>query len=270
MKGWTLDDVPWQRFAPEKVDPGLLAAVKAAALVEHNGRDYETYLHHVFADDPEFRAAVSTWAQEEVRHGRALAAWAKRADPDFDFEARFRRFRDGYRLPLDATSSVRGSRSGELIARCVVEAGTSSFYTALSTASDEPVLKEICRLIAADEFRHYKLFYDTLGRYLKSERIGRARRLWVAVGRVLESEDDELSFAYYCGNDLAGPYRRKDCARAYERRVGRVYRPGHLARGVAMVLKAGGVRPQGWVGRNLSRLAWYAFRWRSATPAAAG
>ena len=29
MKGWSLDDIPWQRFDPEKVDPDLLAAVKA-------------------------------------------------------------------------------------------------------------------------------------------------------------------------------------------------------------------------------------------------
>ena len=42
--------------------------------------------------------------------------------------------RDGYKLPLDAASSVRGSRTGELIARCMVETGTSSYYTALGEA----------------------------------------------------------------------------------------------------------------------------------------
>ncbi|MEQ8266944.1 MAG: hypothetical protein RH982_07095 [Parvibaculum sp.] len=34
-------------------------------------------------------------------------------------------------IPLDAVQSVRGSRGGELIARCVVESGTSSCYTAI-------------------------------------------------------------------------------------------------------------------------------------------
>jgi rubrerythrin len=262
MKGWTLDDIPWQRFAPSKVEADLLASLKAAALVEHNSRDYETYLHNVFADDPAFLAAVSEWADEEVRHGEALARWAELADPGFDFEACFRRFHDGYRLPLAATRSVRGSRAGELIARCVVESGTSSFYSAIKAAVEAPVLKEFCPLIAADEFRHYKLFYLTLNRYLRARRLSRWRRVWVAFVRMLEIEDDELAFAYHCANDMDGPYRRRACSRAYARRAYPVYRFRHLDRGVAMALKAAGVKPQGWLGKRLSALAWRFVRWR--------
>ena len=59
-------------------------------------------------------------------------------------------------------SSIRGSKRGEMIARCVVESGTSSYYSAIRDATDEPVLKEIAGRIAADEYRHYKLFYETL------------------------------------------------------------------------------------------------------------
>lgn len=264
MKGWTLDDIPWQRFDPARVEPALLAAVKAASLVESNGRDYESYLHKVFPSDADFGAAASAWANEEVRHGEALGRWAEMADPAFDYHGALQRFRDGYALPTDVEKSVRGTRSGELIARCVVEAGTSSFYSALSAAADEPVLKEICRLIAADEFRHYKLFYDTLGTYLQQERIGRLRRLWVAMGRIFESEDDELAFAYFCANDVPAPYRRRDCSRAYASRVYAIYREGHLDRAVAMVLKAAGVRPRGAVGRTLSQMAWSFVRWRGA------
>jgi len=269
MKGWSLDDIPWQRFDPDKVDPDLLAAVKAAALVESNGRDYEAYLHKVFPADLAFGAAASAWAVEEVRHGEALGRWASLADPSFDYQASLARFRDGYQLPVDVEKSVRGTRSGELIARCVVEAGTSSFYSALSAAAEEPVLKEVCRLIAADEFRHYKLFYDTLGVYLDNEKIGRWRRIRVALGRIFESEDDELAFAYFCGNDLPAPYRRRHCSQAYARRVYSIYREGHLARAVAMVLKAAGIRPRGRLGRALGRVAWGFVRWRGARLAAA-
>ena len=38
--GWTLDDIPWSRFDASRVDPTLLAAVKAASLVEYNAPDY--------------------------------------------------------------------------------------------------------------------------------------------------------------------------------------------------------------------------------------
>ena len=105
--------------------------IKAASLVEHNGLDYATYLCNVFHDDPTFQDTARQWAREEVQHGEALARWAELADPCWRFKDSFKRFTDGYRLPLDATQSVRGSRTGELIARCIVETGTSSYYSAL-------------------------------------------------------------------------------------------------------------------------------------------
>ena len=71
-----------------------------------------------------------------------------------------------------------------MVARCVVEIGTSSYYTALRDAAAEPVLREICRHIAADELRHYRLFYKNLDRYLALDGIGRLGRLRVALGRV--------------------------------------------------------------------------------------
>jgi len=203
MKHWRIEDVAWGQFDPAKVDPAVVPLVKAAAMVERNGTDYAIYLNRVFHDDPDFREAADNWAAEEVQHGNALGRWAMLADPAWDYPAAFERYKAGFSLPLDAEKSVRGSRTGELIARCMVETGTSSYYTALADATAEPVLGQICRHIAADEFRHFKLFYDHMRRYLGRERIGLARRLAIAAGRIRESEDDELAFAYYCGNEPA-------------------------------------------------------------------
>jgi len=253
---WTLEDIPWDQFDPRKVDPEILKLVKAASLVEYNGGDYATYLCNVFNDDSEFQEAAQVWASEEVRHGQALGRWAEMADDGFDHQRSFQRFLDGFRLPLEATSSVRGSRSGELVARCMVEIGTSSYYTALAEATDEPVLKAICSKIAGDEFRHYKLFYYHLNRYLEREGIGRLRRALVALGRIRESEDDELAYAYYAANGQEEPYDRKRCAEAYLQRTCIYYRPPHLRRMVAMSFKAAGLSPRGrlaeWVWRFLS------------------
>src|SRR5581483_3064368 len=196
MRHWTLDDIPWDRFDPAKVDPELLRAVKAAAMVEGNGGDYGTYLCKVFDDDPEFQDVARGWAHEEIQHGTALGRWAMLADPAFSYEASFKRFTDGYKIPLDVEKSVRGSKAGELVARCIVETGTSTYYTALMHATEEPVLKEICRNIAADEFRHYKLFYKHMRRYLDREGLGLWGRLAVVLKRLGESEDDELAYAY--------------------------------------------------------------------------
>ncbi|HKU95185.1 MAG TPA: ferritin-like domain-containing protein, partial [Vineibacter sp.] len=203
MKNWTLDDIAWDAFDRSKVDPELLKLVKAAALVEHNGYDYATYLKNVFGDDTEFTMAIDGWAREEVQHGEALGRWAMMADPTFDFDAAFKKFTNGYKLPLDATTSVRGTRAGELMARCIVETGTSSYYSALRDAAGEPVLKQICAYIAADELRHYKLFYTHMRRWLEREHLGRWGRLRIGLARIHESEDDELAYAYFAANAAA-------------------------------------------------------------------
>ncbi len=267
---WTLDDIPWERFDASRVDPEILSVVKAASMVEANGGDYATYLCRVFHDDPEFQKTAHEWAAEEVQHGMALARWAHLADPGFDFDESFRRFNEGFKVPLDVEKSVRGSRSGELVARCIVETGTSSYYAALMEATAEPVLKEICRNIAADELRHYKLFYDTMRVYLKRERIGPVRRLLTALGRIRESEDDELAYAYYAANHPAGAYDRQRYSNAYARRAFSFYRPHHVQRGIAMALKASGLKPNGRLSRTLTALACRFIQHRHARLARAG
>lgn len=258
MKHWTLEQIPWTRFDPARVDPEIVKLVKAAAMVEFNGGDYATYLKRVFADDPEFQAVATAWAQEEVQHGRALARWAKLADPGFDFESAFKRFTAGYSIDVDVEQSIRGSRCGELVARCIVETGTSSYYTALNEATDEPVLKQICRNIAADELRHYKLFYSYLQRYLEREGLNGWRRLKVTLSRIGESEDDELAYAYFAANHPGETYDHKRFTRAYARRAYAVYRRHHIQRGIAMVLKATGIAPNGRLNRGLTALAcWF-------------
>jgi len=263
MGSWTLDDIPWDKFDRAKVDPGILRVVKAASLVEQNGADYAHYLCAVFHDDPSFQDVARRWGGEEIQHGQALGRWAMLADPEFDHAAASARFSAGFRVDLETSSSVRGSRAGELVARCIVETGTSSYYTALAEASVEPVLTAICRRIAADELRHYKLFYTDLKRYLDVEPMAVWRRLKVAAGRVLESGDDELAYAYHTANENGLPYDRRRCATTYARLASRYYRWHHVERGVAMAFKAIGLKPHGTLNLWAARLAWWSMRRRA-------
>lgn len=257
MKHWRLKDVAWQDFDPARVDPGIVPLVKAAAMVEKNGTDYAVYLNRVFHDDPDFQRAADNWAVEEVQHGDALGRWSELADPGWNFDAAFARYRAGYKLPLDAEASVRGSRTGELIARCMVETGTSSYYTALGEATEEPVLKQVCKLIAADEYRHFKLFYDHMKRYLARERIGLVQRLRIAAGRITESEDDELAYAYHCGNEPESvAYQHERCIAGYMDQAMGYYRYRHIERGMGMILKSVGLPPRGRLSDAGARLAW--------------
>ncbi|MDX1483300.1 MAG: ferritin-like domain-containing protein [Alphaproteobacteria bacterium] len=256
MAHWTPDDIPWDQFDPARVDADVLKLVKAAAMVEKNAADYAAYLGNVFPDDEVFRKAARRWAEEEVQHGDVLGRWAEMADPEFDFAQRFETFKKGFRIPIESTSSVRGSRAGELVARCIVEVGTSSYYSALRDAVDEPVLKAICDRIAGDEFRHYKLFHSHLRRYQRDEHASRWSRVKVVLQRTLEAEDDELSYAYYAANNTGEPYRREPNAAAYLGRASAVYRPDIVRRGVAMAMAAAGLKEDGWLSRVLSAFAW--------------
>jgi rubrerythrin len=263
MKHWHIDEVAWQRFDPSRLDPEVVPLVKAAAMVERNAADYVTYLTRVFHDDPDFRAAAEHWGVEETQHGDALGRWGELADPSWNFLDAFARYRAGYRIQLDADASIRGSRSGELIARCMVETGTSSYYTALGDSTDEPVLKEICRLIAADEYRHFKLFYDHLKRYLARENLSFARRLRVALGRIGESEDDELAYAFHCGNEDASlPYDHDRCIAGYMGRAMGFYRFRHIERGMGMIFKTIGLEPRGRMADIAAKGAWRLLQWR--------
>lgn len=264
MATWSIEDIPWDRFDPSMVDPEVLKLVKAASVVEHNGRDYARYLAEVFHDDPEFQAVARQWAEEEVQHGKVLARWAKLADPDFNFDRAFATFTRNIRLPNDIDGSVRGSRVGELIARCMVEVGTSSYYSALMAGTREPALKEICRRIAADEFRHYKMFYDNMKRYQVRDDIGFWRRLRIAFARVTETGDDELAFAYYVTNHPDDPrYDRVRYRAAYMLRAYPFYRLGDLQLGFSMILKAVGVRVSGWVLNRAARVTHVVLRIRA-------
>lgn len=255
---WTLDSINWSAFDATKVDPELAKVVRAAALVEFGGSHYADYLSHIFADDAEFCAVIQQWAVEEVQHGAALGRWANMADPNYDLDARYARFRKGYSLNVGATESARGSRAGELVARCMVETGTSSYYTAMSAKADEPVLKEICRHIAADELRHYKTFYTHLQTYLQREPLSKLGRLKIAIGRIAESEDDELAYAYFAANtDETAVYDREPYSRAYMRRAFSFYRQDHIDRAMGMIFKACGFSPQSLLYKGAAKMAWW-------------
>lgn len=264
MTHWTPDDIPWADFQPDSLSPDLLQVVKAAALVERNAGDYSSYLKNIFKADPDFARIAGAWQEEEVQHGDVLGRYCEMADPSFVFRDRFKRFTEGYRVPIDVANSVRGSLTGELLARCIVETGTSSFYSAIRDATAEPVLKAIAHRIAGDEFRHYKTFYDLMRRYVDREGVGMVRRAMVAIGRIRETDDDELAFAFHAANEPAGiAYERGRCNAAYSSRAWSLYRPKHTERAVNMVMRVIGLDPQGWLGTQAKSFAWKRMRSRA-------
>jgi rubrerythrin len=269
MPRWTPDDIPWAEFDKTKLDAQLLQLIKAAGLTEHNAGHYTKYLLKVFAGDAAFAEMAAEWQLEEEQHGRILGRYAELADPGYDFKATFKAFQEGYVIPIDYDQSIRGSRVGELLSRCIVETGTSSFYSAIAEATEEPVLKAIAKRIAADEFRHYRSFLDAIKRYQPEEKVSLLARIKVAIGRLKETEDDELAFAFHCGNEPGVAYDHARCNSAYALRAYRLYGYHHTHRAVGMIFKATGLDPKGWLGRQAVEWTWRKIRSRTRRLAAA-
>ncbi len=274
-RGWTLDDVQWSKFDASKVTPTFLAAAKAASLVEYNAPDYVDYLKRVLQGaKPEVFEYLEQWQREEAQHGVALGRWAELADPTFSFDDAVSRFRAAYKpehFNNGEATSVRGSRRGEVITRCVVECGTSSYYSAIRDLCEEPVLQEIAGRIAADEFRHYRLFLETLEGETEPE-LPVWKKLWIAITRISEADDDELAYAYYCANvsradEAKIPYDRARFTKLYNQTAASFYRRPHIKKLVQMVAKACGARAQSWLTAAGAALLWSILRRRAGNAA---
>lgn len=260
MEHWDLDTIPWDRFDRARVHPQLLALARGACLVEFNADTYADYLCRVFGNDAGLQSQIRAWGVEEKRHGLALKKWVELADPSFDFHHSLSVFRAAYQqLPEDGGDSVRGSEARELVARCMVETGTTSYYSALKDAAEEPVFKEICRLIALDEVRHFNFFRKALdNEYGPKEKLGFTSRFRVVVGRMLETSDEELSFAYRAGNFPDEPIeqdRIKEYSDDFMRHVSRLYKPEHYRLIVTLTMKVLGIHASQRLRMFLSHIA---------------
>jgi hypothetical protein len=266
MERWSVDSLPWDRFRPDLVDPRLLALVKGASLVEFNSEDYVTYLLSIFAGHPDLHEGIAQWGREERRHGEALARWARLADPAFDLASSLARFRNVYQIPLQAKTSIRGSLARELVARCVVETGTSTFYTAIRDASQEPLLKEIAKRIAGDEIRHHALFLGWLENL--EEPLGRWGRLKTLIARAREAGDVELSFAYFAANQPEGfsAQRADQYSYQYMCEVASLYRPQHFVMSTGLLARILRLHLRPWLALEIGRGMHFVLRLRFAHP----
>lgn len=261
---WNFEDINWSLFDPRKVNPEILKLIKAGSVIEHNGSDYGRYLKNVFASDYQLQMEIEGWSKDEIKHGKVLAEWVKLADPTFNFEDRFNAYVKGFPIDTDAKESIRGSCAAELLTRCMVEIGTSSFYTAVKDRTEEPLLKQICGKIAADELRHYKLFYTHFKRYQVKEKLNFFKRFKVTMTRLLEDQDDELPFSYYIANCETAPYNRKRYTKIYGRILYGCYQKSHVNQGMALFCKAIGANPQGWLQKFLSFVVYRAMASKAA------
>jgi len=194
---WTLDNVPLERVncAAMQSRLDLFYLVNAASFVEIAAELYTQNLVSYFSADAEISSWLrDQWQHEETRHGRVLRAYAQHVWPDFDWARAYSEFLTDYsqQCTVEALEATQGL---ELVARCVVETGTATYYESLAAHADEPVLRGIAMRIRADEINHYKHFYRYFRKYQQRENQGRLTILRAIARRVVEARNGDAQCA---------------------------------------------------------------------------
>lgn len=225
---WTLSDLQLERIEHDKVRDDWLTyyLVTAASLVETAADLYTGNLVLHFPDATARAWLANRWRQEELQHGRALRSYVEAAWPGLDWNRGYAGFFDQYSR-LCTMEELEPSRALEMAARCVVETGTATFYTALHVCAREPVLKRLTGFIRRDEVRHYNYFRSFYRAYQDEERVGRLAVLRALRRRFTEAEHEDayVGFRHAWLMRYPGQPFRRDYFAAFMRQVRDVVAP---------------------------------------------
>ncbi len=201
MPRWTYTDIDYSRinFSAVRDNPFLFKVVAIASFIEITSGVYEENLASFYAGDDKLVAWLhDTWEVEELQHGEALRHYVRTVWPDFDWNSAYARFREHY-LPLCNTEAFQPTKAREMIARMVVETGTSTYYRALeqhATDIDEPILKELCHNISQDEVHHYKGFSNAFAQYNETEKNSKTDIVKVLYARLKAAGDEDIEIGF--------------------------------------------------------------------------
>jgi tRNA isopentenyl-2-thiomethyl-A-37 hydroxylase MiaE len=195
---WRLADIDLTAIDRERVrsDETLFYLLATSSFVEIASALYTRNLSAYYASDEGVLEWLNGyWEQEEIQHGQALRVYVQAVWPEFDWEAANAAFYAEYaaRCTLE---EFEPTPALELVARCVVETSTATFYRTVHQYTDEPVLREITGHIKSDEVRHYSHFYKFYQQHHARERVGRSKSMRAIVRRVIEVANDDGLIAF--------------------------------------------------------------------------
>jgi len=235
-QSWELEDIDFQAvdLALVRDDELLFYMLASASFVEIMSETYSSNLVAHFHGNPEAESWLQeNWQREEVQHGRALKAYVQSVWPEFDWNRAHEGFRAEYSA-LCSAQQLEPSRALEMVARCVVETGTTTLYRALHDYVKEPVLLRLFSNIKADEANHYTRFRHYFEAYNRIEHHG----AWAIMGAIwrrvkeIRSEDTFIAFKHvYCGRHLETSFCEHEWHRYGKiiRRYSRHYYPYSMA-----------------------------------------
>lgn len=194
---WTLD---WIDFSQIQIDAvhdndDLFYLLTSASFVESGSSTYTRNLVEHFDAYPAIADwLLRQWEPEELQHGLALKTYVRTVWPEFDWDTAYAAFFDEYSR-LCTVEELEEDRALELVARCVVETGTATYYQALRDFTAEPVLADLAERIRMDEVQHYKHFYRGFKQLNAARHLSRTRILGALKRRLIELRTSDSDIA---------------------------------------------------------------------------
>jgi hypothetical protein len=142
---WNLGrDIDWDTMEPEKLTPRWILDVREVCLTELSALyATEMFLRDFYADI-DFCSFISVWFYEEMKHHLVLRKYLERLGETIE-EAE---------LPKLRLTFAEGPAIETLTMHFCGEQRLAHWYTAFSANAPEPLLRQIFKVLAADELRH--------------------------------------------------------------------------------------------------------------------
>ncbi|MDR0258765.1 MAG: ferritin-like domain-containing protein, partial [Comamonas sp.] len=230
------------------------------SFVETGSDTYAANLGAHYARYPDIQHWLEDrWEHEELQHGESLRRYVETVWPSFDWQKAYDCFFAEYSLLCTQEALLEDPRL-EMVARCVVETGTTAYYHTLRALSQEPVLTELLGHIRNDEVGHFKHFLSYFKSLQAKEPVGRLRIAQALYSRLkeLRESDSDVALRHVFANKGA---LFADRQRSFDDVAQRIYHlistglPAQLA--VQMLLKPMLLPPklESCLHRPISRLA---------------
>jgi rubrerythrin len=194
-------DIPFEKIEKERVHANrfLLQTLAIASFIEITSELYDSNLGEYYAGDDETVAWLhETWEPEEVQHGQALKRYIETVWPEFEWQRHYDRFVQEY-APLCTVEALEPTRAREMLARMVVETGTSTLYKMLASYAKElrePVLEKLASLISKDEVYHFEMFEKVFEKYKAEEKLGKKEITSILYKRLKTVNNEDVKIAY--------------------------------------------------------------------------
>jgi hypothetical protein len=170
---WSLEkDVPWTSFDASKITDQQLRGLKMNSIFEWSAMPTAEMFLRDNQQDSDFAAFVSIWFFEEQKHSLVLLEYLRRFAPEYlpTDEELF-----AVRFIFDPAPSLES-----LALHFCGEIRLNQWYRCAQESHTEPVIRAIYGLVAADEARHARAYFE----YMKKAIDQRGRDALVAFCKI--------------------------------------------------------------------------------------